>query len=261
MRHQPAALQAMETVSTISAMPEKCASAPPCRAGWRMRWMPASRIACMVSGASRRVSSVSSVRSRTVSMSPLARASRFSRVLTAAVSAPAASFMALQPSISTSWARWSATRSRPSPVRQLVRSTGRPFRTSSASPLHEREIDAHVGRQVRLVDDEQVGPDNAGAALARNVAAAGDVDHEHPVVHQVEGEGGGEVVAAAFDQDQIEGAKLLLQQVGGLDVERRDPRGSRCAGRRRPPRPPRARAGSGRSAAAARRPPASPGRW
>ena len=60
-----------------------------------------------------------------------------------------------------------------------------------------------------------------GPRLRGIVAPARDVDDEQPVVHQIEGEGGGEIVAAALDQDQVEGVELLLQQVGGLDVERR----------------------------------------
>ena len=92
-------------------------------------------------------------------------------------------------------------------------------------------------------------------ALARDVVAAGHVDDEQPVVDQVEREGRGEVVAAALDQDQVERPERCLQLVGRLDVERRDPRGWRCAGRRRSPRPSPAPGRSGRCASRARHPP------
>ena len=64
-------------------------------------------------------------------------------------------------------------------------------------------------------------PHDARAALAGDVVAAGDVDDEHPEIGEIAGEGGGQVVAAAFQQDQFEAGKPPFQVVGGLDVQRR----------------------------------------
>ena len=115
----------------------------------------------------------------------------------------------------------STTASTPSPVWQLVSSTGRPARTSFASSHHALQIDSHVRREIDLVDRPAGRTGARPAPLARNVVAAGDVDHEQPIVDQVERKSRGEIVAAAFDQDQIECPETGLQLVGGLDVQRR----------------------------------------
>ena len=43
-------------------------------------------------------------------------------------------------------------------------------------PLHDLERGADMRRQVRLVDDQQVGASDRRAALARDLLAGGDVD-------------------------------------------------------------------------------------
>ena len=57
---------------------------------------------------------------------------------------------------STSAPMRSTTASTPSPVWQLVSSTGRPPRTSLRFAHHARQIDFHVRREVDLVDHQQV---------------------------------------------------------------------------------------------------------
>ena len=84
---------------------------------------------------------------------------------------------------------------------------------------HALEVGADVRREVDLVDDEQVGLDEPEAALARDVVAGRDVDHVEPVVDEIGGEGGGEVVAAGLDQDDVERAVLALESLGGVDVQ------------------------------------------
>ena len=70
-------------------------------------------------------------------------------------------------------------------------------------------------REVDLVDDQQVALGDAGAALARDLVAGGDVDHVERQVGELGAEGRGEVVAAGLDQDQVE--------VGKAPVEARRP--------------------------------------
>ena len=57
--------------------------------------------------------------------------------------------------------------------------------------------------EIGLVDHEQVGLRDAGAALARDLVAAGDVDHVDRVVDQLAAVLRGEVVAAALDDQQL----------------------------------------------------------
>jgi hypothetical protein len=78
-----------------------------------------------------------------------------------------------------------------------------------------------MGREISLVDDQQIAAQDAGAAFARNIVAARDVDDEDPPVNQIEREGRGEIVAARFEQDQLEARKRRLQLVARRDVERR----------------------------------------
>src|SRR6185436_9001446 len=80
---------------------------------------------------------------------------------------------------------------------------------------------ADVGREVDLVDDEQVGAEDAGAALPRDLLALRHVDDVDGGVHQLRTEGGGEVVPAALHEDQLEVGEALAQDVDGLQVHGR----------------------------------------
>src|SRR6266540_194983 len=87
-------------------------------------------------------------------------------------------------------------------------------------PLHHGEIGAHVGRQVDLVDDEQVGARDAGAALARDLVPLGDVYHVDRRVHQLGAEGCRQVVTAALDEEDIEPGEAAQELVHRLQVDR-----------------------------------------
>ena len=63
-------------------------------------------------------------------------------------------------------------------------------------------------REIDLVDDEQVGTGDARPALRRDLVAGRDVDDVDRHVGELRREGRGEVVAAGFDQHQIELGKL-----------------------------------------------------
>src|SRR5688572_5340472 len=84
--------------------------------------------------------------------------------------------------------------------------------------IHDGEIGAHVGREVDLVDDEQVGACDPGAALARDLLALGDIDDVDGGVHQLGAERGGKVVAAALDEEQVQRGKRLHEGAHRLQV-------------------------------------------
>ena len=63
---------------------------------------------------------------------------------------------------------------------------------------HHLERGAEEGGEVDLVDDEEIGSSDAGAALARDFFAARDVDDIDSEVGELRGKGGGEIVAARF---------------------------------------------------------------
>ena len=84
--------------------------------------------------------------------------------------------------------------------------------------LHHPEIGTDHGGEVGLVDDEEIGPGDAGAALAWDLLAASDIDDVEGEVGEFRREGRREVVAAGFDQDQVE-----LREVVG--ASRPPPRG------------------------------------
>ena len=65
---------------------------------------------------------------------------------------------------------------------------------------HLLQVHLDVGRQVDLVDHQQVAAGNPEAALARDVATLRHVDHVDLVIHQVGAETGRQVVAAALDE-------------------------------------------------------------
>ncbi len=94
--------------------------------------------------------------------------------------------------------------STPSPVLRLVKTK----RALAAHPprvaVHDFEAGADQGCQIGLVDDEQVGAGDARAALARDLVAGGDVDDVDRQIGEFGRKGRGKVVAARFDQDQVE---------------------------------------------------------
>src|SRR4051794_12393298 len=70
--------------------------------------------------------------------------------------------------------------------------------------FHHGEVGADHWCQVRLVDHQQVGACDARAALPRDLLAAGDVDDVDGEVGEFGAEGGRQVVAAGFDQQQLQ---------------------------------------------------------
>ena len=58
-------------------------------------------------------------------------------------------------------------------------------------------------REIRLVDDEQIGLRDARPAFARNLVAARHVDHVNRVIGEVAAELRGKVIAAALDEQQL----------------------------------------------------------
>jgi hypothetical protein len=85
---------------------------------------------------------------------------------------------------------------------------------------HQVRVDAHVRREIGLVDDEQIGSRDPRTALTDDIAAAGDIEDEDLDVHERGGEGGGEVVAAGLDEDQVDGVEVGLEVLDGQEVRR-----------------------------------------
>jgi hypothetical protein len=69
--------------------------------------------------------------------------------------------------------------------------------------LHHVESRPHVRCQIDLVDHQQVRFGDARSALARDLVALRNVDHEDEVVSQCRTEGQGQVVTARLDQDHV----------------------------------------------------------
>ena len=113
---------------------------------------------------------------------------------------------------------WPTISSTPTPLVTCANTVGPSPRIFFGVALHDGEVGADVRREIGLVDHEQIALRDAGAALARHLVAAGDVDHVDRVVDELAAVLRGEVVAAALDEQQL--------------------------GLRSPPSAPRARAGS-----------------
>src|SRR5512140_1003847 len=75
--------------------------------------------------------------------------------------------------------------------------------------VHHGKIGADGGRQVGLVDHEQVGLSDPRAALARDLIAAGNIYDLDGVIGQFTAETGGQVIAAGLEQEQIAMMDLL----------------------------------------------------
>jgi hypothetical protein len=85
--------------------------------------------------------------------------------------------------------------------------------------LHHRQIGAHMRGQIGLVDDKQVAFGDAGAAFARDFFASGDVNHVNGQVREFGAEGGGQVVATAFNKHDVGIGKVHQHAVDGLQVD------------------------------------------
>src|SRR5215813_7660370 len=86
--------------------------------------------------------------------------------------------------------------------------------------LHHSKRGAHMWSEIDLVDDEKIGPRNAGAALGRNLVAGRDVDHVDGKVGELWREGRCQVVAAGFDQDEIKARKFRTHVCNGGKIYR-----------------------------------------
>ena len=104
---------------------------------------------------------------------------------------------------------------------RLAKTNGRSPSGGARVARHDVEARAHERRQIDLVDDEQIRSRDAGAALARDLVAARDINHINGGVHKLRAETRGEVVAAAFEKNQIEMGMALRQFVERVEVQRR----------------------------------------
>src|SRR5262249_489673 len=87
--------------------------------------------------------------------------------------------------------------------------------------FHHGEIGADERRQVDFVDHEQIGPRDSWSAFARNLFSFRDIDHVDREVCQFRTEGGGDVVAARFDEAQLCVGESTVHVVDRRQVHRR----------------------------------------
>ena len=97
----------------------------------------------------------------------------------------------------------------PSPTRKFVITNGRDAAHLLGVALHHLERGADIGREIDLVDDQEIGARDAGPALRRNLVAGRDVDDIDREIGKLRRECRGQIVAAGFDQHQIEIGKFL----------------------------------------------------
>src|SRR5205085_677783 len=86
--------------------------------------------------------------------------------------------------------------------------------------VHDFEAGADQRREIGFVDDEEVGAGDARSAFTRDLVAGGDVDDVDRQIGKLGGEGGGEVVAARLDQDQVEIRKKTVHFRYGGEIYR-----------------------------------------
>ena len=78
-----------------------------------------------------------------------------------------------------------------------------------------------MGCEVDFIDHQQVGFGNTRPTFARNLVACRDVDDINCEVGQLGAEGGGQIVTAAFDEDDIEPRKFCVEVVDRREIHRR----------------------------------------
>src|SRR5262249_57239893 len=77
-----------------------------------------------------------------------------------------------------------------------------------------------VRRKIDLVDHQEIGAGDAGAALRRYLVAGRDVDDVDGEVGELGREGGGEIVAARLDENQVEIGEAPAHVGDGREVDR-----------------------------------------
>ena len=78
---------------------------------------------------------------------------------------------------------------------------------------HDIEIRAGERCEVELVDDQEVQARDPRPALARGLLSGGHVDHVAGEVGELRADGGGEIVAARFDQAELRAGKRRYMSV------------------------------------------------
>ncbi len=85
-----------------------------------------------------------------------------------------------------------------------MKTKGRSPRWRRVSSSIDFEIGADMRGEIGLVDDEQIGAGDAGTALARDFLALADADHIKRQIGEIGREGRGKIVAARFDENDVE---------------------------------------------------------
>ena len=147
-----------------------------------------------------------------------------------------------------------AISSTPLPGAQIGEDEGPRAAHALGLALHGFQRRADIGREIDLVDHQKVGAGDARAALRRDLVAGGDVDDVDGQIGKLRRKRRGEIVAAGFDQHQIERREISAACRRSPRGWPRHPRGSRCAGSRRFRRRRCGRARARRSAPDIRRP-------
>lgn len=101
---------------------------------------------------------------------------------------------------------------------------------SQGVTFHDAQVRAYCGREIDLVDHQQIALGDAGAALAGDLVAAGNVDDLNGEVGEFPTEAGRQIIAARLDQEQVR-TELRMQvferkQVGGDVLPNRGMRAS-----------------------------------
>src|SRR4051794_27292052 len=94
-----------------------------------------------------------------------------------------------------------------------------PFASHLASvAIHYFEGSADVRRKVGLVDDQQIGTHDSRTAFSRDLVARGYVDDIDGGVGKIRAEGGGEIVTAALDKNDIHVSEGAFEIGDGFEV-------------------------------------------
>src|SRR5579863_5820207 len=110
---------------------------------------------------------------------------------------------------------------RHTPARSDIGKDERPVATHPPGvPVHDFEIGAHMRGEVNLVDYEKIASRDSRATLAGYFVSGRNVDDVNRQICQFRTEGGREVVATRFDQDQIELWESLPQICDAREVDR-----------------------------------------
>src|SRR5699024_4862748 len=80
-------------------------------------------------------------------------------------------------------------------------------------------VDSNIGADIDLIDKQQVTPEYSRTSFSRDITTTGDINHEHPPVHQIRRECRSQIISAGLDNYEIQIREVRFKIICSENVE------------------------------------------